>query len=136
MFSLLYCAELVVCVLLDAFEHDVHDFRCLHIARKALLAQPAALNTIGHDLANVATSGYTRQRAELIPLEGIFKIRADSIGSRAALTTEIQGKVGDANALRGQRADLPDKIRRGGEGAAVQRPARPPRSACGPAQLA
>jgi hypothetical protein len=95
MFSLLYCAELVVCVLLDAFEHDVHDFRCLHIARKALLAQPAALNTIGHDLANVATSGYTRQRAELIPLKPQSGVEVETIrrirgprGGRARCSAE------------------------------------------------
>jgi flagellar hook-associated protein 1 FlgK len=37
----------------------------LHIARRALLAHQTALNTIGHNLANAATPGYTRQRTEL-----------------------------------------------------------------------
>ena len=38
----------------------------LNIARKALLAQQSALQTVGHNLANVATPGYTRQRTELV----------------------------------------------------------------------
>lgn len=37
----------------------------LHLARRALLAHQSALQTIGHNLSNVATPGYTRQRAEL-----------------------------------------------------------------------
>ena len=43
------------------------------IGREALLAQQQVLNTIGHNLANAATPGYSRQRAELVavaPREG------------------------------------------------------------------
>jgi flagellar hook-associated protein 1 FlgK len=39
----------------------------LQIARSALLSQQTALNTIGHNLANAATPGYTRQRTEFAP---------------------------------------------------------------------
>jgi flagellar hook-associated protein 1 FlgK len=35
--------------------------------KRALLAQQSVLNTVGHNLANVGTPGYTRQRAELQP---------------------------------------------------------------------
>jgi len=42
-------------------------FDSLEIGRRALAAQQAVLNTIGHNLANAATPGYTRQRAELSP---------------------------------------------------------------------
>jgi len=38
----------------------------LHLARRALVAQQTTLDTIGHNLANVNTPGYTRQRAELV----------------------------------------------------------------------
>lgn len=40
----------------------------LEIGKRALIAHQAALNTIGHNLANAATAGYTRQRAELSPV--------------------------------------------------------------------
>ena len=40
----------------------------LEVGKKALLAQQAVLNTVGHNLANVATPGYTRQRADLTPV--------------------------------------------------------------------
>src|SRR5512137_1326100 len=39
----------------------------LEIARRALLAHQSSLNVTGNNLANVATPGYTRQRAEMIP---------------------------------------------------------------------
>lgn len=38
-----------------------------YAAKNALLSQQTALNTIGHNLANAATPGYTRQRVELVP---------------------------------------------------------------------
>src|SRR5215470_5484119 len=55
----------------------------LEIGKKALLAQQAVLNTVGHNLANAATPGYTRQRADLTPVvdqggvnvSGITRIR-------------------------------------------------------------
>jgi flagellar hook-associated protein 1 FlgK len=42
--------------------------RSLDIGGRALLAHQQVLNTVGHNLANAATPGYTRQRAELTPL--------------------------------------------------------------------
>jgi flagellar hook-associated protein 1 FlgK len=39
----------------------------LNLARRSMVAQQTALNTIGHNLANAATAGYTRQRTELVP---------------------------------------------------------------------
>lgn len=41
----------------------------LDLARRALIAHQTALDTIGHNLSNVNTPGYTRQRAELVPVE-------------------------------------------------------------------
>lgn len=40
-------------------------FDGLEIGRKALAAHQAVLDTVGHNLANVSTPGYSRQRAEL-----------------------------------------------------------------------
>jgi flagellar hook-associated protein 1 FlgK len=37
----------------------------LSIARSALLAQQEAVSVVGHNIANAATAGYTRQRADL-----------------------------------------------------------------------
>ncbi len=41
-------------------------FSGFEIGRKALAAHQAVLDTVGHNLANVATRGYARQRAELV----------------------------------------------------------------------
>jgi flagellar hook-associated protein 1 FlgK len=41
----------------------------LEVGKRALIAQQAVLNTIGHNLANAATPGYSRQRAELVPVQ-------------------------------------------------------------------
>jgi len=40
-------------------------FDDLEVGKRALLAQQAVLNTVGHNLANATTPGYTRQRTEL-----------------------------------------------------------------------
>lgn len=40
----------------------------LEIARRALLAHQAALNVTGHNIANVATEGYTRRSPVLVPM--------------------------------------------------------------------
>ena len=42
-------------------------FGSLAIAKSALLAHQVVIDTVGHNLANAATPGYTRQRAELEP---------------------------------------------------------------------
>jgi flagellin-like hook-associated protein FlgL len=42
--------------------YPTNTLGALHISRRALLAHQAALTTIGHNLANAATPGYTRQR--------------------------------------------------------------------------
>jgi flagellar hook-associated protein 1 FlgK len=39
----------------------------LQIGRRALVAHQIALTTVGHNLANAATPGYSRQRTELVP---------------------------------------------------------------------
>ncbi len=43
-------------------------FSSLRLASHALAAQQAVLNTIGHNLANASTPGYTRQRVDLVAL--------------------------------------------------------------------
>ncbi|MEZ4654653.1 MAG: flagellar hook-associated protein FlgK [Candidatus Eisenbacteria bacterium] len=40
----------------------------LEIARRALLAQQSSLNITGHNIANVATEGYTRRTPILVPM--------------------------------------------------------------------
>ncbi len=41
-------------------------FSTLSVARSALLAQEAAIQTIGQNIANAGTEGYTRQKVELV----------------------------------------------------------------------
>lgn len=42
-------------------------FGSLHLGRRSMAAHQAVVNTTGHNLANAATPGYSRQRAELVP---------------------------------------------------------------------
>src|SRR5687767_15972752 len=42
-------------------------FGSFEVGRRSLLSHQWVLDTIGHNLANVGTRGYTRQRAELTP---------------------------------------------------------------------
>lgn len=44
-------------------------FDALEIGRRALVSQQSVMNTVGHNLANAATPGYTRQRALLAPVQ-------------------------------------------------------------------
>ena len=39
------------------------------VARRALQAQQAVINTVGHNIGNAATPGYSRQRVELVPVD-------------------------------------------------------------------
>ena len=46
----------------------------LDIGKRALVAHQTVLDTIGHNLANATTPGYTRQRATLVaaaPRQGV-----------------------------------------------------------------
>jgi flagellar hook-associated protein 1 FlgK len=51
----------------------------LSIGRRALLAHQSVLQTVGHNLANVATDGYTRQRAELVAQAGQGGVDVDLV---------------------------------------------------------
>ena len=46
--------------------------RVLDIARRAMAAQQVAMDTVGHNIANVNTEGYSRQRVSLTPSEPTF----------------------------------------------------------------
>jgi flagellar hook-associated protein 1 FlgK len=46
-------------------------FGSLHLARRALGAHQVAVDLAGHNIANAATPGYSRQRAELVPSAGV-----------------------------------------------------------------
>ena len=43
-------------------------FDDFEVGKRALLAQQAVLNTVGHNMANAGTPGYSRQRADLVPV--------------------------------------------------------------------
>ena len=47
-------------------------FMGLEIGRKGVQAHQTALNTIGHNINNMNTPGYSRQRVEFVPFEPIF----------------------------------------------------------------
>lgn len=78
-------------------------FAGLEIARRALLTHQTAVQVAGHNLANTATPGYTRQRAELVPLApmaGVDVAAVRRVQDRYldfALLSEIQ-RLGQAEA--------------------------------------
>jgi flagellar hook-associated protein 1 FlgK len=49
------------------------------VGKRALMAQTSVLNTVGHNLANAGTPGYTRQRAELAPVRTQNGVEVTSI---------------------------------------------------------
>ena len=57
-------------------------------AKRALIAQQAVLKTVGHNLANAATPGYTRQRAELSPVtaQNGVEVTASFAGSATGIS--------------------------------------------------
>lgn len=73
-------------------------FGSLEIARRALLAQQYVQRTIGQNVANAATPGYTRQRAELSPAPG-------GIGVDVASVRRIRDRFLDLRLLS-EQADL------------------------------
>jgi flagellar hook-associated protein 1 FlgK len=73
----------------------------LEVGKRALLAHQAALGTIAHNLANSATPGYTRQRAELVPtapLNGVAVASIQRIRDRFLdlALLDATGKLGSA----------------------------------------
>src|SRR5262245_41462565 len=48
-------------------------------ANRALMAQQAVLQTIGHNLSNAGTPGYTRQRVDLAPVKNQYGVEVTGI---------------------------------------------------------
>jgi flagellar hook-associated protein 1 FlgK len=91
----------------------------LEIARRALLAQQSALNVTGNNLANLATPGYTRQSAVLVPTpsertpEGILGtgVRMDGIQRTRDifLDAQIRSEMGLSGRWQ-SRSDLLSRV--------------------------
>ena len=62
----------------------------LDIARRALLAQESALGVVGHNIANVNTPGYTRQRPDLVAERGEPSSGGVLIGTGVRLRAVVQ----------------------------------------------
>ncbi len=77
--------------------YPVNIFGTLNVARRALQAQQSALQTVGHNLANVATPGYTRQRAELVSV-------GTQNGVDVAAIQRLRDRFADAAVQREQQA--------------------------------
>jgi flagellar hook-associated protein 1 FlgK len=81
-------------------------FGGLEIGRKALTTHQAVLDTVGHNLANVATPGYARQRAELVavaPRNGVEVAQIRRLRDRFldVQLVQEQGLLGRAQARVG-----------------------------------
>jgi flagellar hook-associated protein 1 FlgK len=80
----------------------------LEIARRALLAHQSALNVTGNNLANVATPGYTRQLAQLIPTpsermpEGLIGTGVQMEGVKRARDNFLDTQIRDEMGLSGK----------------------------------
>ena len=44
----------------------------LNVGARALMANQVALQTTGHNIANVSTAGYSRQSAQMVTVQGQF----------------------------------------------------------------
>ncbi|MCC7195114.1 MAG: flagellar hook-associated protein FlgK [Gemmatimonadaceae bacterium] len=91
----------------------------LSIARSGIMAQQAAIDTIGHNIANAGTPGYTRQVAVLSPAPalrtpvGVFGRGVDVTnvrGNRDALLTQAARTTGSTSGGAGVRSDLLDRV--------------------------
>jgi flagellar hook-associated protein 1 FlgK len=91
----------------------------LEIARRALLAQQAALNVTGNNLANMATPGYTRQSAILVATpsertpEGILGTGVSMDGIQRARDVFIDRQIRSELGLAGRwqsRSDLLSRV--------------------------
>jgi flagellar hook-associated protein 1 FlgK len=71
-------------------------FTGLHLARKALATHQAAVQVAGHNLANAATPGYSRERANLVPA-------AERGGVDVASITRMRDRFLDAALLNEQQ---------------------------------
>lgn len=70
----------------------------LEIARRALLAQQAVLTTVGHNIANAATPGYSRQRVELAAVE-----QRNGGGVDVALIRRVRDQLFDLQVMAEQQ---------------------------------
>ena len=49
----------------------------LNVGARALMANQVALQTTGHNIANVSTAGYSRQSAQMVTVQGQFTGNVD-----------------------------------------------------------
>lgn len=59
----------------------------LDIAMRALLAQQAAVDAVAHNISNVSTPGYTRQRVKLVALPGLGSAAVAASGGGVAVVS-------------------------------------------------
>jgi flagellar hook-associated protein 1 FlgK len=92
-------------------------FGGLEIAKRALVAQQAVLQTVGHNLANGATPGYTRQRVELsavapqngVEVSAIIRIRDRYLDSSVMAEAQTLGRFqAEQSALTRLQATVTD----------------------------
>lgn len=96
----------------------------LEIAKRGLLAQQTAMNTVAHNIANASTPGYTRQSVELvatypytIPTSNRDISVAQQLGTGVATSaitslrnTLLNGRVQDAQSTQSAAGTLSDSL--------------------------
>ncbi|MFN3660391.1 MAG: flagellar basal body protein, partial [Brevinematales bacterium] len=61
-------------------------FHGIEVGKKGLMANNTAIQTIGHNLANIETEGYSRQRVHLKTFIPIYEPTANRV--------EVPGQIG------------------------------------------
>ncbi|MCQ6277134.1 flagellar hook-associated protein FlgK [Bacillus sp. V3B] len=79
-------------------------FHGLETARRALSTQQAALLTLGHNIANANTPGYTRQRVNIKPTEAFPSASLNRPQIPGQIGTGVQ--VGDVQRIRDSFVDM------------------------------
>ncbi|UFJ61953.1 flagellar hook-associated protein FlgK [Brevibacillus sedimenti] len=79
-------------------------FHGLEVSKRGLIAQQAALNTTGHNIANANTEGYTRQRVNMVATTGIPYVGLNMSREAGLLGTGVM--VSDIQRLREDFLDL------------------------------
>lgn len=93
-------------------------FSSLNVGLQSILANQAALQTTGHNMANATTPGFSRQRVELVNMRPTDMVFAQlgtgvSVGAiRRIVDQSLEGRLADANSSLGNLKVRQDTLSR------------------------
>ncbi|TNE68932.1 flagellar hook-associated protein FlgK [bacterium] len=85
----------------------------LEIGKRGMFAGQRSLDVIGQNIANAATPGYTRQRADLVPLDYKSNGMSIGLGVNVAQVTQLRDSIIDAQVRQkeGEVGEFNEKIK-------------------------